>query len=202
MPAYMATIAIDSVCRTKLVTREVQAMKYIHHYNSPIGGITLASDGKALIGLWFDGQKYFGKTLKEDYQLKNLPVFEQADEWLDIYFSGKAPSFMPLLSMETTPFRKAVWEIMLTIPFGETMTYKEIANQIAKQRGQDHMSAQAVGGAVGHNSISLMIPCHRVVGTKGNLTGYAGGIDKKVWLLKMEKADMTAFFIPAKGTAL
>lgn len=173
-------------------------MKYIHHYNSPIGGITLASDGKALIGLWFDGQKYFGTTLTGEYQLKNLPVFEQADEWLDIYFNGKAPDFMPLLSLKTTPFRKAVWEIMLTIPFGETMTYKEIANEIAKQRGQGHMSAQAVGGAVGHNSISLMIPCHRVVGTKGNLTGYAGGIDKKLWLLEMEKADMTAFFVPAK----
>ncbi len=117
-------------------------MKYIHHYNSPIGGITLASDGKALIGLWFDGQKYFGTTLTGEYQLKNLPVFEQADEWLDIYFSGKAPDFMPLLSLKTTPFRKAVWEIMLTIPFGETMTYKEIANEIAKQRGQGHMSAQ------------------------------------------------------------
>lgn len=173
-------------------------MKYIHHYNSPIGGITLASDGKALIGLWFDGQKYFGTTLTGEYQLKNLPVFEQADEWLDIYFSGKAPDFMPLLSLKTTPFRKAVWEIMLTIPFGETITYKEIANEIAKQRGQGHMSAQAVGGAVGHNSISLMIPCHRVVGTKGNLTGYAGGIDKKLWLLEMEKADMTAFFVPVK----
>ncbi|MDE6760471.1 MAG: methylated-DNA--[protein]-cysteine S-methyltransferase [Lachnospiraceae bacterium] len=173
-------------------------MKYIHHYNSPIGGITLASDGKALIGLWFDGQKYFGTTLIGEYQLKNLPVFEQADEWLDIYFSGKEPDFMPLLSMETTPFRKAVWEIMLKIPFGETMTYKEIANEIAKQRGQGHMSAQAVGGAVGHNAISLMIPCHRVVGTKGNLTGYAGGIDKKLWLLEMEKANMTAFLFPQK----
>ena len=103
---------------------------------------------------------------------------------------------MPLLSLKTTPFRKAVWEIMLTIPFGETMTYKEIANEIAKQRGQGHMSAQAVGGAVGHNSISLMIPCHRVVGTKGNLTGSAGGSDKKLWLLEMEKADRTAFCVP------
>jgi len=104
--------------------------------------------------------------------------------------------------METTSFRKAVWEIMLTIPFGQTMTYGEIADKIAKKKGISKMSAQAVGGAVGHNSISLIIPCHRVVGTNGSLTGYAGGIDKKVQLLTMEKADMSAFFVPKKGTAL
>ena len=131
-----------------------------------------------------------------------MPIFEQTVRWLDIYFSGKAPGFTPPLSMETTPFRKAVWEIMLSIPFGQTMTYGEIADKIAKQKGLTKMSAQAVGGAVGHNSISLIIPCHRVVGTNGSLTGYAGGIDKKVKLLTMEKADMTSFFIPTQGTAL
>lgn len=176
-------------------------MDYIHHYDSPLGGITLASDGTALTGLWFDGQKYFGDTLSENHQEKNLPVFEQADQWLDIYFSGKAPGFTPPLHMKTTAFRKTVWEIMLTIPYGQTMTYGQISNMIAKQRGRSKMSAQAVGGAVGHNSISLIIPCHRVVGTSGSLTGYAGGIDKKVKLLMLEKAEMAGFFIPEKGTA-
>ena len=176
-------------------------MDYIHHYDSPLGGITLASDGTALTGLWFDGQKYFGDTLSENHQEKNLPVFEQADLWLDIYFSGKAPGFTPPLHMKTTAFRKTVWEIMLTIPYGQTMTYGQISNMIAKQRGRSKMSAQAVGGAVGHTSISLIIPCHRVVGTSGSLTGYAGGIDKKVKLLTLEKAETAGFFIPEKGTA-
>lgn len=165
-------------------------MEYTHHYDSPLGGITLASDGEALTGLWFDGQKYFGEALGKEHEQKNLPVFEMADKWLDIYFSGKAPDFTPPLSMKATPFRKAVWEILLTIPYGKTMTYREIADIIAKQRGLHYMSAQAVGGAVGHNAISLIIPCHRVVGTNGSLTGYAGGIEKKRELLIMEKVDI------------
>lgn len=177
-------------------------MIYTYHYSSPLGGITLASNGTELTGLWFDGQKYFGDTLPEKYEGKSLPVFEQSADWLDIYFSGKAPDFTPPLYMQTTPFRKEVWKIMLTIPFGKTMTYGEIAKQIAKKKGLSNMSAQAVGGAVGHNSISLIIPCHRVVGTNGSLTGYAGGIEKKVQLLTLEKADMSSFFVPKKGTAL
>lgn len=177
-------------------------MTYTYHYDSPLGGITLSSNGTELTGLWFDGQKYFGDTLPKEYEEKNLPVFEQSVYWLDIYFSGKAPDFTPPLCMQTTPFRKSVWEIMLTIPFGKTMTYGEIAERIAKQKGLSKMSAQAVGGAVGHNSISLIIPCHRVVGTNGSLTGYAGGIEKKVQLLTLEKTDMSSFFVPKKGTAL
>ena len=177
-------------------------MDYINHYDSPIGGITLASDGTALTGLWFDDQKYFGDTLTEKYEEKNLPVFAKAAEWLDIYFSGKDPGFIPPLSMRTTAFRKRVWEIMLAIPFGQTMTYGQIAAQIAKEKDLPHMSAQAVGGAVGHNSISLIIPCHRVVGTDGSLTGYAGGIDKKIALLELEGADMSNLYAPKKGTAL
>ena len=177
-------------------------MTYICKYNSPLGGITIASSGEAITGLWFEGQKYFGDTLPEQYEEKKLPVFEEAKRWLDIYFQGKEPDFMPPLLMETTPFRKAVWEIMLEIPYGKTMTYGEIAERIARQKGIARMSAQAVGGAVGHNSISLMIPCHRVVGTNGSLTGYAGGIDKKVKMLTLEKTDMAGFFIPEKGTAL
>ena len=181
---------------------EVMKMEYTYHYNSPLGGITLASDGEALTGLWFDGQKYFGESLSKESEQKELPVFEQTVSWLDIYFIGKAPDFTPPLNMKTTSFRKAVWEIMLTIPFGHTMTYGEIAERIAKQRGLAKMSSQAVGGAVGHNSISLIIPCHRVVGTNGSLTGYAGGIDKKVKLLTLEKADISTLFVPKRGTAL
>lgn len=177
-------------------------MTYTSHYNSPIGGITLSSNGRSLTGLWFDGQKYFGDTLSEECAEKPLPIFEETARWLDIYFSGKPPGFTPPIKMETTPFRKAVWKIMLEIPFGQTMTYGEIAGKIAKQKGLSKMSAQAIGGAVGHNSISLVIPCHRVVGTNGSLTGYSGGIDKKVQLLTLEKADMSSFFIPEKGTAL
>ena len=177
-------------------------MEYTHHYESPLGGITLASNGEALIGLWFDGQKYFADALEKEHEEKLLPIFEEVERWLDIYFSGKAPDFTPPLSMKTTEFRKTVWEIMLTIPYGQTMTYGEIAERVAKEKGISRMSAQAVGGAVGHNSISLIIPCHRVVGTNGSLTGYAGGIDKKVKLLTMENVDMSEFFIPTKGTAL
>lgn len=161
-------------------------MDYKWHYDSPLGGITLASDGEALTGLWFDGQIYFADTLSEDSKEKELPIFTQTCHWLDIYFSGKAPDFTPRLKMNTTPFRKVVWDVMLTIPFGKTMTYGEIARLIAQKRGIAQMSAQAVGGAVGHNSISLIIPCHRVVGPKGKLTGYAGGLDKKAKLLRLE----------------
>lgn len=177
-------------------------MTYTYHYDSPLGGITLSSNGTELTGLWFDGQKYFGDILEENYEEKSLPIFEQTARWLDIYFRGKVPDFTPPLYMKTTPFRKAVWEIMLTIPSGKTMTYGEIADRIAKQKGLSKMSAQAVGGAVGHNSISLIIPCHRVVGTSGSLTGYSGGIAKKVQLLTLEKADMSSFFVPKNGTAL
>ena len=162
-------------------------MNYIWHYDSPLGGITLASDGEALVGLWFDGQKYFADALDIEHQEKMLPVFKDTCRWLDNYFSGKEPGFTPKLSMRTTEYRKRVWQILLTIPFGKTMSYGEIAARIAKDMGLKQMSAQAVGGAVSHNSISLIIPCHRVVGAGGSLTGYAGGIEKKVWLLQMEK---------------
>lgn len=164
-------------------------MEYTQHYNSPLGGITLASDGTSLIGLWFDGQEYFADALEKEHEEKDLPVFVETRRWLDIYFSGRQPDFTPPLRMKTTPFRKMVWEIMLTIPFGETMTYGAIAVRIAKQKGLRQMSARAVGSAVGHNSISLIIPCHRVVGSEGKLTGYAGGLDKKVKLLELEKAQ-------------
>ena len=162
-------------------------MNYIQHYTSPIGGITVASNGDALTGLWFDGQKYFGDTLSDEREEKDLPVFEQTEHWLDLYFGGKVPDFTPPLCMHGTAFRRKVWEILLEIPYGQTITYGEIAGRIARERGIGRMSAQAVGGAVGHNPISLIIPCHRVIGSNGSLTGYAGGIDKKFELLQMEK---------------
>ena len=174
-------------------------MDYTHHYESPLGGITLASDGEALTGLWFDGQKYFASMLQKNNKEKPLPVFTEADRWLDIYFSGKIPDFTPRLHLRTTSsFRKAVWDILLTIPYGKTMTYGEIANLMAKQKGIPRMSAQAVGGAVGHNPIALIVPCHRVVGTMGSLTGYAGGIDKKSKLLELEQAEIMKRFMPKK----
>ena len=167
-------------------------MEYLHHCDSPLGGITETSDGDHLTGLWFDCQKHFAGTLASvqgtAYEEKALPVFEQTDAWLDIYFSGREPGFRPPLRAKATEFRRAVWEILLTIPYGKTMTYGEIADMIAVERRIARMSAQAVGGAVGHNPISLIIPCHRVVGTNGSLTGYAGGIDKKAALLEMEGA--------------
>lgn len=165
-------------------------MNYIYHYHSPLGGITLAGNKEALTGLWFDGQKYFGSMLIGNPIPKKLPVFESAVRWLDIYFGGKAPDFTPPLYIDATDFRRAVWKILLSIPFGHTITYGQIADKIAMQKGLSGMSAQAVGGAVAHNPVSLIIPCHRVIGADRSLTGYAGGIDKKIWLLTMEKAEL------------
>lgn len=164
-------------------------MDFTHRFNSPLGGITMASDGEALTGLWFDGQKYFAASLEKEHEERMLPVFDLADKWLNLYFSGSEPGFLPPLLMRTTEFRKTVWEILLSIPYGKTMTYGEIADRIAAGRGLSRMSAQAVGGAVAHNAISLMIPCHRVVGMDGSLTGYAGGLEKKIWLLEMENTS-------------
>ena len=162
-------------------------MDYTYHYTSPIGGITVASNGESLTGLWFDGQKYFASTLSQRHVEKQLPIFDRTCEWLDLYFSGKSPDFIPPVFMYVSNFRRDVYEILMTIPFGETMTYKEVADLIAKKHRIISMSAQAVGGAIAHNPISLVIPCHRVIGTNGKLTGYAGGLDKKEWLLNMEK---------------
>ena len=164
-------------------------MDFTHHYSSPLGGITMASDGECLTGLWFDGQKYSADTLPAQHEEKDLDVFRRTDKWLDLYFSGTDPDFRPPIRMNGTAFRKEVWQILLTIPFGKTMTYGEIAKILADRRGNNSMSAQAVGGAVAHNPVSLIIPCHRVIGTNGALTGYAGGLDKKTWLLDMERKN-------------
>ena len=162
----------------------------------------MASDGTALTGLWFDGQKYFAEGMAETAAAKTLPVFDEAVRWLDIYFGGRRPDFTPLLNLEGTAFRKKVWQLLLQIPYGQTTTYGKLAAQLAAHRGLKQMSSQAVGGAVGHNPISIIVPCHRVVGTGGSLTGYAGGLAKKLALLKLEGIDTANFTIPAKGTAL
>lgn len=177
-------------------------MQYINHYASPLGGITLGSDGEALLGLWFDGQKYFPDILPKEWKSAELPIFQQTKRWLDIYFGGDIPRFTPPLRMYGSAFRQCVWKSLLEIPYGQTVTYGEIAGRVAKGYGLGNMSAQAVGGAVGHNAISIIIPCHRVVGANGSLTGYAGGITKKVGLLKLEKANMDKLFVPKEGTAL
>ena len=171
-------------------------MTYTYKYTSPLGKITMASNGTALTGLWFDGQKYFAHTIKDETKEKPLLIFDETAKWLDIYFSGKEPNFTPEILIYGTPFRKAVGEIMLSIPYGKTMTYGEIADKIANQKGIKKISAQAVGGAVGHNPISIIIPCHRIVGANGSLTGYAGGIERKIELLKLEKVDISKLFIP------
>lgn len=177
-------------------------MHYTHQYISPLGDITMASDGKSLSGLWFNGQKYFADTLPAENCEKKLPVFEKTASWLDAYFRGEMPDFLPPLHLDSSPFRLMVWKILQQIPYGKVVTYKDIARKIASRTGQKIMSAQAVGGAVGHNPVSIIVPCHRVVGTSGSLTGYAGGIDKKIALLTLEKIDMAPFFIPGKGTAI
>ena len=165
-------------------------MQYISHYPSPIGNMLLAADEMGLTGLWFEGQKYFALDLDKEHEEKEIPLFEKVKQWLDIYFSGKEPDFTIPLHFTGTEFQKEVWEILCTIPYGQTMTYGEIAKRIAARKGLPHMSAQAIGGAVGHNRISIIVPCHRVVGADGSLTGYAGGIEKKVKLLKLEKVSM------------
>ncbi len=177
-------------------------MVFTQHYASPLGGILLAADGIGLTGLWFDGQKYFARDLPAEHTEQETPVLAEAKRWLDVYFTGREPDFTPPLHPIGSAFRQSVWEILLQIPYGKTMTYGEIARKLAEKQGLSQMSAQAVGGAVGHNEISIIIPCHRVVGTNGSLTGYAGGIGKKVKLLELEHADMTVFFAPKKGTAL
>ena len=181
---------------------EVKTMTFTRHYDSPLGGILLAADEAGLTGLWFDGEKYFADSLPAGHAERETPVLTETKRWLDRYFSGSEPDFTPPLHPVGSAFRQSVWELLLQIPYGRTTTYGEIARLLAEKRGLARMSAQAVGGAVGRNEISIIIPCHRVVGANGSLTGYAGGIGKKVKLLELERADMSRFFVPKKGTAL
>ena len=169
-----------------------ERMYYQTHFESPLGGITLASDGEHLSGVWLDGQKYFKSTIKEEmHQKEDLPVLEAAKEWLKLYFDGKRPDASTLtLSPAGSKFRQEVWKLLLEIPYGQVTTYGALAAKIAEKRNCASMSAQAIGGAVSHNPISIIIPCHRVIGTNGSLTGYAGGIEKKIRLLELEGVDV------------
>ncbi|MGN1015317.1 MAG: methylated-DNA--[protein]-cysteine S-methyltransferase [Butyricicoccus sp.] len=167
-------------------------MYYQTRYDSPLGELTLVSDGNALTGAWFLGQKYYYGALSEPpVEEDSVPVLHQTKDWLDRYFAGERTDGTELpLAPVGTEFQHEVWNILRTIPYGQVVTYGEIAKRIAAQRGVARMSAQAVGGAVGHNPLSIIVPCHRVVGTNGNLTGYAGGLDKKRWLLEWEREHL------------
>ena len=146
--------------------------------------------------MWFDGQKYFARGLPKERTERNTPVLSAARHWLDVYFTGREPDFMPPLNPIGSGFQRAVWELLLQIPYGQTTTYGALAQKLAQHQGLAHMSAQAVGGAVGRNKISILIPCHRVVGTGGRLTGYAGGVDRKAGLLELEHSGLC---IPRHG---
>ena len=179
-------------------------MNYSTNYSSPLGLITMVSDGEKLIGLWLEGQKYFADNIADSIIENNdLDIFISTKQWLDRYFGGEKPNIFELpLAPRGGEFRKMVWDILCQIPYGETITYGEVAKKVAIKMNKKSMSSQAVGGAVGHNPISIIIPCHRVVGANGNLTGYAGGINKKIKLLEHEGVEMSKFFVPKKGTAL
>ena len=179
-------------------------MIYTTHYKSPIGDILIASKNDKLIGLWIENQKYYLAGLEEEIRENdNIEIFNKTKNWLDRYFSKENPGINELeLEPIGSDFRKSVWKILCKIPYGKVITYNCIAKEIAKEKGIETMSAQAVGGAVSHNPISIIIPCHRVVGSNGSLTGYAGGIEKKIKLLELEDADMSNLFTPKKGTAL
>ena len=184
-------------------------MVYTTDYISPIGKILLASRDNKLIGVWLEGQRYFFGKLnemvkKEKIQQKNDDeILVKAKKWLDRYFNGERPEISDLdLAPIGSEFAQNVWKLLCEIPYGKVETYGGIAKKMAKIMCKEKMSAQAVGGAVGHNPISIIIPCHRVLGTNGNLTGYAGGLDKKIALLKLENVNMNNLYIPKRGTAL
>lgn len=170
-------------------------MQYTNHYKSPLGNILMAADDTGLTGLWFEDQKYFAAHLDDSHEKKELPLFAEAKYWLDLYFSGRNPDFTPSLHLTGTSFQKEVWNILCSIPYGQTTTYGAIAKQIAAAKGLPHMSAQAVGGAVGHNPVSIIVPCHRVLGSDGSLTGYAGGTARKRHLLILENPHADFSFL-------
>ena len=176
-------------------------MTYRMKLASPLGPLSLASDGEAITGLWLEGQTFFAAGLEaETAERPDLPVFRQAEAWLDAYFDKRDLPPLPPLAPRGSGFRQAVWKLLLEIPAGETTTYGALAERL-KTAGIP-ASPQAVGGAVGHNPISVLIPCHRVVGTDGSLTGYAGGVEKKRFLLELEGADLSGLRVPERGTAL
>lgn len=162
-------------------------MQYTSRYRSPLGEMLLAADETGVTGLWFAGQKYFARHLDKEHAEKEIPLFATVKHWLDVYFAGSEPDLTVPLHFTGTAFQNEVWGILCAIPYGQTTTYGEIAKQLAARRGLPHMSARAVGGAVGHNPISILVPCHRVVGLGGSLTGYAGGLERKRCLLALEQ---------------
>ena len=169
-------------------------MTFTRRYASPLGGILLAADEQGLTGLWFDGAKYFAANLPEEREEKRTPILDETARWLDLYFAGRQPDFTPPLHLVGSAFRQRVWERLLAIPYGQTTTYGALLG--------GGMSARAVGGAVGHNPISIIVPCHRVVGANGSLTGYAGGLDRKIRLLALEGVDVGRLTIPKKESAI
>lgn len=173
-------------------------MYYCDHYTSPIGNITIAANEKNIVGLWLEKQKYYMDVLEgKEYLEEETEIIKLAKNWLDRYFQGERPAIEELpLEFIGSDFRKRVWEILTEIPYGEVVTYGDIAKQAAMRLGLPSMSAQAVGGAVGHNPISIIVPCHRVVGAGGNLTGYAGGMDRKIKLLEWEGVDLSKMYAP------
>lgn len=177
-------------------------MDTVYHYHSPLGEMILSSDEDGLTGAWFAGQKYACAGLSSDSIQGMSEPIRQAIRWLDIYFSGEQPDFQPKLHLRGSAFRQMVWDILLSIPCGKLMTYGEIAAEVARRTGRQRMSAQTVGGAVGHNPVSIIVPCHRVIGTDGSLTGYAGGIWRKQELLLLEHVDITNLTVPHCGSAL
>ena len=185
----------DSMSTTRNTRKE--SMHYLNHYESPLGAMTMASDGDRLTGLWFDGQKYDRSTINDEAALEpDLPVFTRTAQWLDTYFGGTDPGFTPPIRVEGSDFKRMVTSIMLSIPFGATSTYARIAAEVARRTGRTHMSAQAVGGAVGRNPIVLIVPCHRVLASNGGLRGYAGGVDRKERLLQMEGVNVSGLSTP------
>ena len=173
-------------------------MVYTCQYQSPMGDILLAADEIGLTGLWFVGQKYFANIFPDEHISQEIPILSETKRWLDVYFSGREPDFMPPLHPIGSDFRQEVWALLLQIPYGQTTTYGALAARLAAKHGTARLSAQAVGGAVGHNPISLIIPCHRVVGASGSLIGYAGGVERKIQLLKLEGTDCIKLFVPKK----
>ena len=166
-------------------------MRTIQHYASPLGRILLAADDVGLTGLWFEeNQAHMGEGLRADAEARPSPFFDAAVRWLDIYFAGRDPGFVPPLHLTGSPFRNRVGELLLAIPYGTTTTYGALARTIARERGVERFSTRAVGGAIAHNPISLIVPCHRVIGSDGSLTGYGGGLERKIALLKLEGISM------------
>lgn len=185
---------------SKMNLCENKSMNYISRYLSPLGNILLSSDSIGLTGLWFEYQKYYAEGLSSIQEEVETDLLKDAKRWLDIYFSGKEPDFNIPLHFCGTDFQNDVWQVLCSIPYGHTITYKDIGKEIAIKRNLPHMSSQAIGGAVGHNRISIIVPCHRVVGSNGSLTGYAGGMERKLALLSLENVDMAHLFVPKNNS--